>query len=83
MNIARGGVIDQVALAEALRAGTIAGAGIDVTDPEPLPESDPLWNAPNLIITPHLAGSTSPVSTRRMGERVTENLAKLRAGTLA
>jgi phosphoglycerate dehydrogenase-like enzyme len=83
VNIARGGVIDQVALAAALRAGTIAGAGLDVADPEPLPAGDPLWTAPNLIITPHLAGNTSPVSRRRMGERVTENLAKLRAGTLA
>jgi phosphoglycerate dehydrogenase-like enzyme len=83
VNIARGGVVDQSALLDALRAGTIAGAGLDVTDPEPLPPDDPLWAAPNLIVSPHTAGSTSPMSHRRMAERVIENLAKLRDGTLA
>jgi phosphoglycerate dehydrogenase-like enzyme len=81
INIARGAVIDQVALADALRSGTIAGAGLDVTEPEPLPPDDPLWTAPNLIITPHCAGSTSEMTMVRMGEYAVENLAKyLRAG---
>jgi phosphoglycerate dehydrogenase-like enzyme len=79
VNISRGGVIDQVALADALRSRTIAGAGLDVTDPEPLPPDDPLWSAPNLTITPHCAGSTSVMTHQRMGERVVENLAKLRS----
>jgi phosphoglycerate dehydrogenase-like enzyme len=83
VNIARGGVLDQPALLDALRTGTIAGAGLDVADPEPLPPDDPLWAAPNLIVSPHTAGSTSPMSHRRMAERVIENLAKLREGTLA
>jgi phosphoglycerate dehydrogenase-like enzyme len=80
VNVARGGVIDQAALAEALRAGTIAGAGLDVTEPEPLPADDPLWAAPNLIVTPHCAGSTSPMTLRRMGEFAVANLARLRSG---
>lgn len=79
VNVARGAIVDQVALAEALRAGTIAGAGLDVSEPEPLPSGDPLWSAPNLIITPHCAGSTSPMTLRRMGEYAVENLAKLRS----
>jgi phosphoglycerate dehydrogenase-like enzyme len=82
VNIGRGGTIDQAALLEALRSGTIAGAGIDVTDPEPLPADDPLWTAPNLIISPHVAGGTSPLSQKRLAERVIENLEKLRNGTL-
>ncbi len=80
VNVARGGVIDQAALAEALHAGTIAGAGLDVAEPEPLPPDDPLWAAPNLIVTPHCAGSTSPMTLRRMGEFAVANLARLRGG---
>jgi phosphoglycerate dehydrogenase-like enzyme len=82
VNMARGGIVDQAALVDALRAGTIAGLGTDVTDPEPLPPDDPLWSAPNVIISPHCAGSTSPFSMQRLAGRVMENLAKLRAGTL-
>jgi phosphoglycerate dehydrogenase-like enzyme len=76
INISRGAVVDQVALAEALRSGTIAGAGLDVTDPEPLPPDDPLWTAPNLIVTPHCAGSTSLMTHKRMAEYTVEYLAK-------
>ncbi len=54
----RGGIIEENALAEALQNGTIAGSGIDVTEVEPLPEESPLWDAPNLILTPHRAGSS-------------------------
>ncbi len=82
VNMARGGIVDPAALVAALRAGTIAGYGTDVTDPEPLPADDPLWSAPNVIISPHCAGSTSPFSGQRLSGRVMDNLAKLRAGTL-
>jgi phosphoglycerate dehydrogenase-like enzyme len=81
-NIARGAIIDQAALLDALQTGKIAGAGLDVTEPEPLPPDDPLWDAPNLIISPHAAGGTSPFSQQRLAERVIENLTKLRNGTL-
>jgi phosphoglycerate dehydrogenase-like enzyme len=57
LNLARGDVVDQAALIAALQAGTIAGAALDVTDPEPLPAGDPLWSAPNVIITPHISGA--------------------------
>jgi D-2-hydroxyacid dehydrogenase (NADP+) len=57
VNIARGQVIDQGALIEALRNGTIAGAALDVFDPEPLPADSPLWDMPNVIVTPHISGS--------------------------
>ena len=59
INTARGGVVDQVALREALVDGEIAGAGLDVTDPEPLPADDPLLSAPNLLVVP----------ARRLGHR--------------
>ncbi|KXP12259.1 hydroxyacid dehydrogenase [Tsukamurella pulmonis] len=55
VNVARGSLIDTDALVEALRAGTIGGAALDVTDPEPLPGDHPLWSIPNAIITPHVA----------------------------
>ena len=55
INVGRGGTVVTDALLEALTSGGIAGAGLDVTDPEPLPEGHPLWKAPNLIITPHFA----------------------------
>jgi phosphoglycerate dehydrogenase-like enzyme len=79
VNVARGAIVDQAALAEALRTGTIAGAGLDVTEPEPLPPGDPLWSAPNLTITAHLAGSTSPMTVRRMGEYAAAYLADVRS----
>ncbi len=55
VNVGRGGTVDTDALVSALSNSEIAGAGLDVTDPEPLPEGHPLWQAPNLIITPHFA----------------------------
>jgi phosphoglycerate dehydrogenase-like enzyme len=56
INIARGGVIDETALAAALHSGHLAGAALDTVQKEPLPATDPLWQAPHLIITPHLGG---------------------------
>ncbi len=57
VNVARGGVIDTDALIEALVEGSIGGAALDVTDPEPLPEGHPLWGLPNVVITPHVANT--------------------------
>jgi phosphoglycerate dehydrogenase-like enzyme len=59
INIARGPVVDTTALMLALQDGTLAGAGLDVTDPEPLPADHPLWQMPNVLITPHVAASSS------------------------
>lgn len=58
VNVARGKLIDEVALVEALRTGQIAGAGLDVTDVEPLPDDSPLWDLPNAIVTPHASAVT-------------------------
>lgn len=58
VNVTRGGIIDEDALVDALKSGEIAGAGLDVTEIEPPPPESALWNAPNLIITPHRAGSS-------------------------
>ncbi|MCC6381110.1 MAG: D-2-hydroxyacid dehydrogenase [Dehalococcoidia bacterium] len=57
INIARGAVVDQDALIAALREGTIAAAALDVVEPEPLPADNPLWNMPNVILTPHISGA--------------------------
>ncbi len=82
INIARGGIVDQPALVAALHAGQLAGAGLDVTDPEPPAPDDPLWDAPNVIVSPHCAGGTSRLSVQRLTDRIIENLAKFRNGTL-
>jgi phosphoglycerate dehydrogenase-like enzyme len=74
VNVARGGVIDQTALREALASGHLGGAGLDVTDPEPLPDGDPLWSAPNILISPHYAGAGSPKSIERIAASVIDNL---------
>ena len=55
VNVARGGLVDTGALVDALRAGQIGGAALDVTDPEPLPDGHPLWDLHNCLITPHTA----------------------------
>ena len=65
VNAARGPVVDTAALLEALHSGRIRAA-IDVTDPEPLPDAHPLWSAPNLLITPHIASSTPRFMVRAM-----------------
>jgi glyoxylate reductase len=79
VNTARGGVVDQDALRAALHDGAIAGAALDVTEPEPLPADDPLLDAPNLLVVPHLGSAT--VRTRaRMAEMAVENLLAALAG---
>jgi phosphoglycerate dehydrogenase-like enzyme len=65
VNAARGPIVDTDALVEALRAGRIRAA-VDVTEPEPLPEGHPLWSCPNLLITPHVAGSSPQFGLRSM-----------------
>ena len=73
INTSRGGVVDQGALREALLAGTIAGAALDVTDPEPLPADHPLLDAPNLLVLPHVGSAT--VRTRaKMAAMAVDNL---------
>lgn len=64
INTARGGLVNETALIEALRAGRLSGAALDVFDPEPLPDDSPLRDTPGLILTPHLAASTSEAQDR-------------------
>jgi glyoxylate reductase len=73
VNTSRGGVVDQSALRDALIAGTIAGAALDVTDPEPLPADDPLLDAPNLLVVPHI-GSATTGTRAKMAAMAVENL---------
>ncbi|MGB3069341.1 MAG: NAD(P)-dependent oxidoreductase [Ottowia sp.] len=68
INVGRGPLVERRGLLRCLQDGHLQGAGLDVTDPEPLPEDDELWAAPNLIITPHYAGAGS----RQAGARVAQ-----------
>lgn len=79
VNTARGGVVDQDALVEALRAGAIGGAALDVTVPEPLPLDHPLYGFPNVVITPHI-GSASYATRARMAEMAAGNIIAVLAG---
>lgn len=80
VNIARGAIVDSKALEAALISGQIAGAGIDVTDPEPLPDGHFLWRVPNLIITPHTA-DTPEQCVRLLADRIVLNVSALIAGS--
>ena len=79
VNVARGGVVDTEALVEALRAGQIGGAALDVTDPEPLPAGHPLWDLPNCLITPHTA-DTEEMTRPLLAGRIAENVRRLATG---
>ena len=83
LNLARGGVVDEAVLAEALRDGRVAGAGIDVYEREP-PAGSPLLTAPNVVLTPHVAASTAEAQVAvgiEIAERVLEVLDGLSAAT--
>ena len=79
VNVARGGHVDHAALGAALRAGTIAGAVLDVTDPEPLPDSSELWSLPNCVVTPHI-GNTRDMGLPLITNRVRENVRRWLSG---
>jgi phosphoglycerate dehydrogenase-like enzyme len=79
VNVARGSLVDTEALVAALAEGSIAGAALDVTDPEPLPDGHPLWTEPRALITPHVANPDSTLS-RYLAHLVRENVARLDAG---
>jgi phosphoglycerate dehydrogenase-like enzyme len=79
VNVARGKHIVTDDLVDALRSGTIGGAGLDVTDPEPLPDDHPLWSMPNCIITPHV-GNTPEMAKPLLAKRVTENVRRFGVG---
>jgi phosphoglycerate dehydrogenase-like enzyme len=66
VNVARGPVVDTAALTEALQSGKLAGAGLDVVDPEPLPADHPLWSMKNVMITPHAAGQMDGLRARQV-----------------
>lgn len=77
----RGSVLDQDALVKAMKAGKLWGAALDVTDPEPLPADHPLWDMPNLLLTPHVAGGMRlEITRRKCVEMAQENLRRYLAG---
>lgn len=78
-NVGRGASIDPDALIHALQTGEIAGAGLDVTDPEPLPDDSPLWTMPNVILSQHTSGM-SPHNADRITEIFAANLTRYLAG---
>ncbi len=79
VNVARGAHVVTDDLVDALRAGTIGGAALDVTDPEPLPDGHPLWTMPNCLITPH-TGNTAEMATPLLSARITANVERFAAG---
>ena len=81
VNVSRGGIVDTSALLEALRNGSLAGAALDVVDPEPLPVSHPLWSLPNVLLTPHTAwAGGGSGQLRRIEELVVENVRRFARG---
>lgn len=81
VNAGRGSALDQEALARAMRGGKLWGAALDVTVPEPLPEDSPLWDIPNLLLTPHVAGGMRlEITRRRCVEIALDNLRRYLAG---
>jgi phosphoglycerate dehydrogenase-like enzyme len=79
LQMSRGGIVNEAALVDALEEGHLAGAGLDVTETEPLPVGDPLWTAPNLIITPH-ASAASQLTTNLVWSILSENVGRFVRG---
>jgi phosphoglycerate dehydrogenase-like enzyme len=79
INIARGPIVDEAALAAALADKRIGGAALDVFDTEPLPATSPLWSLDNVIITPHISNSSPRLRARSLA-LVTENVRRFKAG---
>ena len=79
VNVGRGGHIDTDALVHALATGSIGGAALDVTDPEPLPDGHPLWDEPRCLITPHV-GNTPEMRVPLLSRRIADNVARFAAG---
>lgn len=77
--VSRGGIVDEEALATAMRGGKLAGAALDVAEHEPLPAASPLWDIPNVILTPHLAGASSQ-KERRCVEILRDNVVRYANG---
>ena len=81
LSAGRGSVLDQDALVQAMKTGKLWGAALDVTDPEPLPKDSPLWDVPDLLLTPHVAGGMRlEITRRRCVEMAQENLRRYLAG---
>ena len=79
VNVARGAHVQTPALLEALNSGSVGGAALDVTDPEPLGDDHPMWSMENVIITPHTA-NTKEMARPLLGARITENVRRFAAG---
>src|SRR4029450_8241102 len=80
VNISRGKVVDEAALAHALAEGRIMGAGLDAFAKEPLPAASPLWDLPNVLMTPHVGGNGGRELWRRMSELVRDNTRRYLSG---
>lgn len=79
VHVSRGGVVDEAALAAALRAGWLRGAALDVFEQEPVPPASPLWSTPNLVVTPHVAGQVPGYYDRALAVFI-DNLACIERG---
>jgi phosphoglycerate dehydrogenase-like enzyme len=79
INISRGALVDEDALIEALQEGKLGGAGLDVFREEPLPADSPLWDMPNVLVTPHVSGS-SPHYNERATAIFADNLSRYTRG---
>ena len=79
MNVGRGELIDEPALVDALQSGQLGGAALDVFVVEPLPADSPLWDLPNVIVTPHSAGTTA-LAAKRAADIFADNLRRFAAG---
>ncbi len=79
INVSRGGVVQTKSLVDALQKNQIAGAGLDVTDPEPLPDDHPLWKLHNVIVTPHIGGASED-GQERQWRLYRENIRRFVAG---